>query len=158
MHVVLSGGDRKDLLTCVQRDLSGDAGGWLSARSCTVGERGRSSSRPVFCLLRRRIGAAGQSAHNKGGATVTYARDPCSEIEPSVVCARREPPGGSPVYRVRGPLQLLAVDGHVEACQHDIDRVGNGDMVAAGEQQTHGLTVVRAFCTEHDEGAGITAS
>ena len=38
-----------------------------------------------------------------------------------------------PVCRWFTIRQLLAVDGHIEACQHGIDRIGNGEMVAAGE-------------------------
>ena len=70
----------------------------------------------------------------------------------------REPPAQSSAYSVRErPLPLLPVDGHVEACQHGVDRIGDGEMAAAGEQQTHGFTIVRAFGAEHDERAGIAA-
>ena len=90
--------------------------------------------------------------HNGKGHDDNARTGPMSDIEPSIVSSLREPRIESSAYPVRETrLQLLAVDGNVEACQHGIDRIGNGEMVAAGEQQTHGFAVVLAFGAEHDE-------
>ena len=85
-------------------------------------------------------------------ATMTHVRGPCCDIERSVVSSLRAPWAGSSAYSVTEfRLGLLAVDGHVEARQHGVDRIGNGETAAGGEQQTHGFAFVLAFGAEHDE-------
>ena len=67
----------------------------------------------------------------------------------AIICQRSQPR--------RARVGLFAVNRHVEALQHGVDRIGDGVTAATGEQQANGLAAVGALAAEHDQGTGIAS-
>ena len=65
----------------------------------------------------------------------------------AIICQRSQPR--------RARVGLFAVNRHVEALQHGVNRIGNRVTAAAGEQQANGLAAVGALSAEHDQGTGV---